>query len=191
MSISEYQNLTPPRPTHDSLLNHPMWWNSLCSWSLQWDAVEKCTENTIMRMRPWQQGKPVERKASPAIQKLKETHGSLPQGSYTPRLKTNFSTYMNTLHSLRHIAKKSVNFAPHKAKFTHSQTLSSKPLLQGILKDTMMNPHEQIVRWQKQTKQALPTQTTLYRNSCSITKGGRKETDYQKSNWNQEKMSWQ
>ena len=70
-----------------------------------------------MRMRLWQQGKPVEWKASFATQKLKETPDSLPQGVYNPGLKTNFGIYINTLHSLRPIAKKFVNFAPHKVKF--------------------------------------------------------------------------
>src|SRR5882757_1667100 len=40
-------------------------------------------------------------------------------------------------------------------------------------------------------RQALPTQKKLYRNSCSIIKGGRKETDHHRSNWNHKKMSWQ
>src|SRR5882757_5819783 len=132
MSISEYQNLMPPKPTHDSLLNHPTWQNSLCSWSSRWDAVERCTKNTIMRMRPWQQGKPVERKASPAIQKLKETQDSLPQGVYNPTLKTNFDTSMNTPPLSKHTVRKSINFAPHKAKFIPSPTSTSKPLFQGI-----------------------------------------------------------
>src|SRR5882757_7775654 len=98
-----------------------------------------------MRMRPWQQGKPVERKASFATQKLKETHDSLPQGVYNPTLKTNFDTSTNTLLLSKPIVMKSVNFAPHKAKFTPLQTLSSKPSLQGILKDTTTNPHDRIV----------------------------------------------
>jgi len=144
-----------------------------------------------MRMRPWQQGKLVEWKASPAIQKLKETPNSLPQGIYNPELKINFNTSTNTPPLLKPIVTKSINFAPHKVKFIHSQTSSLKPSLQGILKDTMMNPHERIIGWQKQTKQALPTQMTLYRNSCSITKCGRRETNHQESNWNQERMSWQ
>ena len=107
MSISEFHKNTRPSPTQSSILDHPMYQNSLKTWSTQWDTMAPCTDDTLMRMKPWSQGKKVEKNQSVVIGRQGKTDDLPVPGNSKTELQENWKSSITHWERLKNTQKKS------------------------------------------------------------------------------------